>query len=85
MRGGLSPGGGLRRGRERRRLPQVLDVVEDDLVPSPGLVLHVVQRAHLALSLHIQVLVEDLRRDKTCGRRKLVFWAGKITLNNSSA
>ena len=63
LRGGLSP---RRRSRcvlcvHGRGLPQVLDVVEDLLVAAARLVLHVVHGSHLALHLHLDLLVEDLK------------------------
>ena len=44
-----------------RGLPQVLDVVEDLLVAAARLVFHVGQGSHLALHLHLDLLVEDLK------------------------
>ena len=65
-------------------LPQVLDVVEDLLVAAARLVLHVVQGSHLALHLHLDLLVEDLKeregaRGRSAGLVNMKVCAGKIT------
>jgi len=46
----------------RRRLSEILDVVENLLVAAAGPVLDVGQRAYLALHLELNLLVNDLSR-----------------------
>ena len=46
--------------KRRRRLPEVLHVVENLLVAAAGSVLDVGQRTYLALHLELNLLVNDL-------------------------
>ena len=60
--------------KRRRRLPEVLHVVENLLVAAAGSVLDVGQRTYLALHLELNLLVNDLWRVNAGKNPKHVSW-----------